>query len=132
MNSKIKMIFISIGIMGSVSAHAFMYRSNPYIYRSGRGTVIMPNGQNAQSSQQLKGTGSVFNSTVKITTTKEEDPITHTLKDVKVYTAFVRNCNDVTLTTTKEDEKTLKNGDRIELKFDADRSCNVASWRKVY
>ena len=119
-----------MGLVGSTSAQAWM-RSNPYVYRNGNQTYILPNNNSQTSQQKLKGTGSIYYGSLKITTTKEEDPTTHVSKDVKVFKVFIRNCGDVTLNTTKDDEKNLKDGNQIELRFEASRSCNVSSWKKI-
>jgi hypothetical protein len=125
--------FTILSLFLSVSASAFI-RSNSIIYRTpGGGAVIIPRSNSESNTQKnLQGAGMVFNGSVKVSTETEEDPVTKLPKEKKIYKVWIRNCGDVTIPTTKDDESKIKNGDRVELRFDGTRSCNVASWQRFY
>lgn len=121
-----------ITLLFSLNSSAYYMRgSNSFIYRTpGGGPIIIQKDQNGQKG--LQGAGMMFNGPVRITTEQEEDPETKKPKEKKVFKVWIRNCGEVTLSTTKEDENKLKDGDRVELRFEGARSCTVASWRRFY
>jgi hypothetical protein len=125
MKHTIKLLLIPVVLTLTTSAHAYFNR--PY-----GNVIILPQNTNNQAQKPLQGTGMVFNSTVKVATKTSVDPTTGKPVETKTFTTWIRNCGDVTLPTTKDDEKKLKEGDRVELKFDKDGSCVVASWRRFY
>jgi len=109
-----------------------------YYYNTPGGTfVTTPQGNlyipHPNPTNTLSGVGMTFNTTVQIESSQEtvtDASGKTTTKTVKKYSAYVRNCGIVQLPSNESAEKSVQNGDRVELKFAADRSCLVQDWRR--
>ena len=114
-------------LLFSYNSFATRYYNTQYgtVVNTGNGSSFLIPKQ-AQPTAAMKGQGVTFSNSVQISEEKGEDG-----KMVKKYKVWINGCKLVALPEKKEEQKTLKNGDNVEVKFDAPGSCNVQDWRKI-
>lgn len=113
-----------------MSGNAFAYQRG-YVVRTTSGNVIIPLNSGNQQNQQLKGDGMVFVTTVDVQTKKETDPVTQKEVEKIILKSYIRGCNQVTLPSKKDMDKSVRQGDHIEIRFDQPGSCTVIDWKKL-